>query len=86
LYALSGSVNYAFGNHFMAGFSTNIFNQSDTNSDKTFNMSGATIDLGYYIVDKESNRRFEVMAGYGGGELSTRSDIFTLLGFICNRA
>lgn len=77
LYALSGAVNYAFGNHFMAGLSTNIYNQSDTTSDNRFNMSGATIDVGYYTLDKESNKRFEVMGGFGGGEITTRTDMFS---------
>ena len=77
LYSISGSLNYALGDHFMGGLSTNIYNQRDTSTDKTFKMSGATIDLGYFTSDNESNKRFEVMAGFGGGEISTRSDIFS---------
>lgn len=76
LYSISGSVNYAFGDHFMGGLSTNVYSQSDTSSNEDFKMSGATIDLGYYTLDKESNKRFEVMGGFGGGDMTTRADNF----------
>jgi hypothetical protein len=74
LYSASGSANYAFSNHFMAGLSTNVYSQKDTLSNNNFTMKGATIDLGYYTIDKESNKRFEVMAGFGGGNILTQKD------------